>query len=239
MTYWTRRLGSLNISKPDNYYNRLNLKRIESRGRAGKYRTISSFIDSVDIALDEGLRISDITEKDKPLGQSLEKYGECLTEDRYLDFGSMINELVVRLEGDRSIQKALQERTRFLVVDEYQDINALQERLIRNVVGKNTKIAVVGDDDQSIYAWRGAVVDNILLNFSNRYDNVQKVRLEDNFRSSEGIVGLANGYIKLNAARLRKKMNVPDNSKVTTTKHDIEYKHFDTEDEQADFIAPN
>ena len=102
------------------------------------------------------------------LADSIEAYRELLEKDRYLDFSTMIHELVALLEANPSVHEALHQKVRYLVVDEYQDINGLQERLIKLITGPDTRITVVGDDDQSIYGWRGAVVDNI-INFSKRF----------------------------------------------------------------------
>src|ERR1700749_4321289 len=76
---------------------------------------------------------------------------------------------------------------KYLVVDEYQDVNPLQEQLIRGLTQFGANLCVVGDDDQTIYQWRGSEVGNI-LSFKDRYAGVRQVTLDDNFRSSEGVV---------------------------------------------------
>lgn len=224
------------VSKPANWYQNLALQSIQSGNGWGKYRLLENFLDSIDIMLDENIDLEDIAATDGLLADSLARYHDQLHIDHYLDFSHMISELVQRLESDKTIRKAMQDRTKYLVVDEYQDVNGLQERLIKGIVGKQTRITVVGDDDQSIYAWRGAVVDNI-IDFVKRYRDVKQVRLEDNFRSTPSIIELANKYIRWNSNRLRKKMLYPKYGKLKSTKTDIQYRHFKTEDEQADFIA--
>src|SRR3989449_4986728 len=96
---------------------------------------------------------------------------------------------------------------RYVVVDEYQDVNPLQERLVRGLVRFGANLCVVGDDDQTIYQWRGSQVANI-VSFSQRYAGVQQVVLDDNFRSSKGVVELGRSIAdRIPAAeRLAKKM---------------------------------
>ena len=110
------------------------------------------------------------------------------------DFTEMINLAVQLLEADPVedpvagvVQEHIREYIRYVVVDEYQDVNPLQERLIRGLTQFGANLCVVGDDDQTIYQWRGSEVTNILT-FADRYEGVRSVTLDDNFRSSEGVV---------------------------------------------------
>ena len=125
---------------------------------------------------------------------SLESYLQLLDRHSYLDYTDILIRAVESLESASSSHlKALRERIdayKFITVDEYQDINPIQERLVKAMCGKSAKLCVVGDDDQTIYQWRGSDVENILT-FSKRRKNVKKVILDDNFRSSKGIVELA------------------------------------------------
>src|ERR1043165_3128543 len=98
----------------------------------------------------------------------------------------MIQELVSLLERDKAARAELRARVKHLVVDEYQDVNGLQQRLIKAMVGPKTKIAVVGDDGQSIYWWRGAIVD-FLIGFRKNFKGVKTARLEANFGSRKGV----------------------------------------------------
>jgi DNA helicase II / ATP-dependent DNA helicase PcrA len=92
-----------------------------------------------------------------------------------------------------------------LIVDEYQDVNPVQEAVIATLHALGASVCVVGDDDQTLYQWRGSDVDNI-LSFAARYPSVTQVQLEENFRSSEGVVAMASQFIKQVVRRLPKEM---------------------------------
>lgn len=141
-------------------------------------------------------------------------YMKLLYDNAYFDFTEMINLAVQLLEGDPDedgaaalVQRHIEEDVRFVVVDEYQDVNPLQERLIRGLVQFDANLCVVGDDDQTIYQWRGSEVSNILT-FVDRYAGVRQVTLDDNFRSSEGVVEVGRSVAELipSGARLSKAM---------------------------------
>ena len=128
---------------------------------------------------------------------SLNAYLELLYDKAQFDFTEMINLAVQQLEADPTededaarVQAHIRDDIRYVVVDEYQDVNALQEQLIAGLIQFGANLCVVGDDDQTIYQWRGSQVSNILT-FAKRYKGVRKVTLGDNFRSSDGIVELA------------------------------------------------
>jgi DNA helicase-2/ATP-dependent DNA helicase PcrA len=128
--------------------------------------------------------------------ESFDKYMTLLRESSYFDYTQIIRSAVDYLEGDPledddfvRVQDHIRNDTRYVVVDEYQDVNPLQERLIRSLVKFGANLCVVGDDDQTIYQWRGSQVSNIVT-FSARYRGVRQVVLDDNFRSSKGVVEL-------------------------------------------------
>ena len=222
------------VSKPYNYYHRLKLAALEGKFGIKRYSVISEFVRSVDIVADEGISLKRLRKSEPELAASIEAYRKCLAEDRYVDFATMIHGLVTLLEKDSNLRKELHSRLRYLVVDEYQDINGLQERLIEAMVGPKTRITVVGDDDQSIYAWRGSVVHHI-VNFRKRFRNVKLIKLEENFRSTKGIVDLANRYIQLNGTRLSKSMR--PHGPANFGGGDIQYRHFASEEQQVEFIV--
>ena len=91
-----------------------------------------------------------------------------------------------------------------MIVDEYQDVNPVQEAIVWSLHELGARICVVGDDDQTIYQWRGSDVENILT-FDKRYPDVEQIPLEENFRSSEGVVETARAFIEQNSARLRRR----------------------------------
>lgn len=121
-------------------------------------------------------------------------YMKLLYANAYFDYTEMIHLAVQFLEGDVAeddsagvVQQHIRDDIRYVVVDEYQDVNPLQERLVRGLTQFGANLCVVGDDDQTIYQWRGSEVSNIVT-FSDRYAGVRQVTLAENFRSSEGIV---------------------------------------------------
>lgn len=119
-------------------------------------------------------------------------YMKLLYNHAYFDFTEMINLAVQFLEGEEgegenAVQRHVREDIRYVVVDEYQDVNPLQERLVKGLTQFGANLCVVGDDDQTIYQWRGSEVGNIVT-FCDRYSGVRQVTLDDNFRSTEGVV---------------------------------------------------
>lgn len=127
-------------------------------------------------------------------------YQERLKRCNALDFGDLILLTVRLLEQHPSLLKQWQERFRWLLVDEYQDTNPAQYRLIRLLAGNRRNLCVVGDDDQSIYSWRGADIRNI-LEFEKDFPDVTIVRLEQNYRSSGRILKAAGAVVSRNFGR--------------------------------------
>jgi|694.fasta_scaffold49926_4 DNA helicase-2/ATP-dependent DNA helicase PcrA len=144
------------------------------------------------------------------LRRALDTYLELLREHRYFDYSGILAEAVAALSGDDRADEPLREfvRTtvRHVIVDEYQDLNPLQERLVRSMHSLGAIVSVVGDDDQTIYQWRGSDISGILT-FSERYEDVLTVTLDDNFRSSPGVVEVGRLIAEGNdPARLKKHM---------------------------------
>ena len=135
----------------------------------------------------------------------LETYQRLLNDKSYLDYSSILEEAVTLLTNDEGVQARLAERVKYLIVDEYQDVNPVQEAIVWSLHELGAQICVVGDDDQTIYQWRGSDVKNILA-FDRRYPAVDQIPLEENFRSSEGVVETARAFIEQNSARLPKAM---------------------------------
>jgi len=166
---------------------------------------INTFIRGVDIVREEMLKPEDISNSEAFV-RAYHLYNEKLHEKRFLDFSSMMALAVRFLENDDNILSEVRKRFTYITVDEYQDVNLIQERLVKLMAGKKNNICVVGDDDQSIYQWRGSTVDNI-INFKERYSKVFTHHLPTNFRSTDGIINLANELIQNNNPnRLKKSM---------------------------------
>ena len=142
---------------------------------------------------------------------ALGKYTDLLDQHRYLDYSRIMREAMLALdnaggEAAGRLQKAVAERVKYLIVDEYQDVNPLQEEIIRRIQQLGANLCVVGDDDQTIYQWRGSEISNI-LEFVGRYPGVRPVTLAENFRSSQAVVGSGRRVAELNDPnRLRKAM---------------------------------
>lgn len=142
------------------------------------------------------LREDEVDEDLVPDGvkSSFRDYMTLIYEKAYFDYTEIINLAVQFIEGDEDddedaarVRRHIREDIRYVVVDEYQDVNPLQERLVRGLTQFGANLCVVGDDDQTIYQWRGSEVSNIVT-FADRYAGVRQVTLAENFRSSEGVV---------------------------------------------------
>ncbi len=168
------------------------------------------------------------------LKSGLAAYQALLAQHHYLDYSAIMDRAVIELETNDDFRKRIGERIKHVIVDEYQDVNPIQERLVRAMADAGAHVCVVGDDDQTIYQWRGSDVSNILT-FKDRYANVHQVRLQENFRSSEGVIDLAREFIKQNQHRLDKAM-VPTNAQ-PYEKGDIVALGHDTPEEEARYIA--
>jgi DNA helicase II / ATP-dependent DNA helicase PcrA len=164
----------------------------------------------------------------------LDTYRALLEERRYFDYSAIMEVAVEVLTKERSLRRRLANRIRHVIVDEYQDVNPIQETIVRLLHGLGAQICVVGDDDQTIYQWRGSNVQGILT-FQNRYAKVKQIKLEENFRSSQGIVETARAFIEQNVERLRKNMQ-PASAQVYEP-GDIVALPFDNPDQEAVYIA--
>ncbi len=135
---------------------------------------------------------------------AFDEYRKILKEKGYISFSFLIYELIEKIKTNKEIQEYLK-TIKHLVVDEYQDVDDLQERLIHNINDYGAKVCVVGDDDQTIYQFRGSNANN-MIGFSKRYDDVVTKRLDINYRSEKSIVGIADEVIINNSNRLEKNM---------------------------------
>ncbi|EAH6416503.1 ATP-dependent helicase [Campylobacter coli] len=132
-----------------------------------------------------------------------QNYQEYLLKHNFVDFDDLLLLTNILLENDQNFAKEQSSFYRYITVDEYQDTNALQYKILKNLCCFHENICVVGDDDQSIYSWRGAKIENI-LNFQSEFSNVKLVKLEQNYRSVGMILKAANNLISHNKKRLGK-----------------------------------
>lgn len=139
------------------------------------------------------------------IAQIYEEYQKELQKNNALDFDDLINKCVELFEKDKEVLEYYQKRFKYIMVDEYQDTNNSQFRLIELLAGAYKNLCVVGDDDQSIYKFRGANIENI-LNFEKLFENTRVIKLEQNYRSFGNILEAANHVIANNKKRKNKKL---------------------------------
>lgn len=132
-------------------------------------------------------------------------YQKSLKDHMALDFDDLIGRVVTLLENNPEVREKWQKRFRYILIDEYQDTNAAQYKLIKLLINESRNICVVGDDWQSIYSWRGADFKNI-LNFERDFKNAAVIRLEQNYRSTKPILDAAHAVIAKNTQRSEKKL---------------------------------
>lgn len=167
--------------------------------------------------------------------EAWEMYGNHLDEKRYLDYTEIIVQAIRVLYDEEDLAARIADQVRYLIVDEYQDVNPLQEGLVSRLHELGANLCVVGDDDQTIYQWRGSNVDNI-LHFTERYPGVETVPIEENWRSSAGVVEAARTVIEHNDPdRLPKTMVSGDAQ--AFERGDVLCRQFATPDEEAEWIA--
>ena len=135
----------------------------------------------------------------------VKKYNETLRSSGGFDFDDLLNVPVEKFRDDPETLQKWQSKFNHILVDEYQDTNRSQYLLMKMLAGDRGNITVVGDDDQSIYSWRGAVVENI-LSFENDFKDTKIVKLERNYRSTETILKVANEVVSRNRKRMSKKL---------------------------------
>ncbi len=165
-----------------------------------------------------------------------EKYRAKLYAEKYFDYSLILRETVEQLEKNAAFRARIAERVRYLTVDEYQDTNPIQERLISLIKGLGAKLCVVGDDDQTIYQFRGSDANNILT-FMQRYDIQKYIVLDTDYRSTESVVDVAKNIIGQNIRRLPKIMQ--SGCSTVCDKGDVVYAEFEHQDDEYEFIARN
>ena len=141
----------------------------------------------------------------KQIAKIYEEYEAYLLENNLVDFDDLLALTYRLLEENPELAKRTSEQYQYIMIDEYQDTNELQFRLLKMLCSSHNNLCVVGDDDQSIYGWRGANVRNI-LEFHEDFENTMVVKLEENYRSRASILKVANELIQHNRTRLGKKL---------------------------------
>jgi DNA helicase-2/ATP-dependent DNA helicase PcrA len=136
-------------------------------------------------------------QRHRELAQAFDRYCQLTKQRNVIDYDDQIYLLVQLLEDRPNIRELLQQRYQYILVDEFQDTNPMQSRLLDLLVGKERNLMVVGDDDQSIYGWRGATLANI-LQFTERYSDTEQIALIKNYRSTQAILDGAYRLIQHN-----------------------------------------
>ncbi|MFO0727480.1 MAG: UvrD-helicase domain-containing protein [Myxococcota bacterium] len=181
---------------------------IETEGRG---ISISGVLTEIDRAKNHGLLPKDFAAQQKGFGFPVEtaarrvypRYQEELKKSNAMDFGDLLLLAVELLKHHPEVRDRLKRRFRYVLVDEFQDTNKVQFDLLKLITEDHHNLAVVGDDDQAIYRWRGAEVGNI-LGFPTLYPDAKVVKLEQNYRSTGNILSAANAIIQKNRQRHQK-----------------------------------
>ncbi len=159
----------------------------------------------------------------KQIAKIYEEYEAYLLENNLVDFDDLLSLTYKILDENDELARDTSEKYRYIMIDEYQDTNEIQLKLLQKLCSSHNNICVVGDDDQSIYGWRGAHIRNI-LEFDQDFSNANIVKLEKNYRSTQKILTVANALIEHNRGRLGKTLEStrPEGKDVVTIKSDHE-----------------
>jgi len=158
-------------------------------------------------------------------------YFEQMKTENAMDFDDLLLNTALLLERNKEVLQKYQDIYKYIMVDEYQDTNTVQFRIVNLLAEKHHNICVVGDDDQAIYGWRGANIQNILT-FHQDYPEVKIIKLERNYRSSQSILNLANRVIAANQSRHKKTMWTQEGDGAFPSLVTTEY-----DNEEVDYIA--
>ncbi|HIZ06693.1 MAG TPA: DNA helicase PcrA [Candidatus Eubacterium avistercoris] len=209
-------------------------KRLEIDTKLYKERT---FLNAISSAKDELISPEEFSLKAagdfalQKQAQVYREYQQVLKKNNALDFDDLIMKCVELFRADRDVLESYQERFRYIMVDEYQDTNTAQFHLVQLLADKYKNLCVVGDDDQSIYKFRGANIHNI-LNFEQYFPDAKVIKLEQNYRSTQNILDAANAVIKNNTGRKEKVL--------WTDQHageKIIFRQFEAAFDEADYIS--
>ncbi|MGI6748282.1 MAG: ATP-dependent DNA helicase [Anaerovoracaceae bacterium] len=207
---------------------------LEIQSNGGYFKTINELTKAWQTLNNENIPLSDIAKHDTVLYTQLSNLASKLLNDGYMDFSYAIRLAVEELKKISLKGGSYIEKYKYLFVDEYQDINPIQEEFIKTFANHLDMLFVVGDDDQAIYGWRGANVQNILT-FKDRYNDVSIHKLLINFRSTKAIVETANSFVQANLNYERLPKDISSNSDGNI--QDLRKLWFTTRDEEAQWIA--
>lgn len=209
-------------------------KKLEIDTKILKERTIQNKISSCkdELVSPETYMLQSFADfQEKKIAKCYAEYQAMLKKNNALDFDDLLMKTVELFKAEPEILMNYQNRWQYIMVDEYQDTNTAQFELIRLLAGSRHNLCVVGDDDQSIYKFRGANIRNI-LDFERYYPEAKVVKLEQNYRSVQNILDAANSVIRNNSARKEKSLWSKNEEGER-----IHFRHFDTAFEEAEYIS--
>lgn len=216
------------------HYFDINLHQIHPRHPDAKYEKIKWFTDDIDTIrrerhVDAMYAAADDLAED--LMESYDAFRDIMEEYHFFDYEELIYRTVNLLESNEDVLEEVRHQYQYIIVDEHQDVNRSQARLIELLAGDDANLCVVGDDDQSIFGWRGAHPENF-REFADTYDANSEI-LAQNFRSTEAVVDISHEVISQNANRIEKPMEARRRHEIG----DIYQHYFDDENEEIEFIA--
>ena len=209
-------------------------KRLQIDTKMLKERTILAAISSAkdELISPEEYELGTLGDyRKQKIARAYREYQATLKKSNAMDFDDLLMKTVELFKADREVLGSYQRRFKYIMVDEYQDTNTAQFELIRLLADDHHNLCVVGDDDQSIYKFRGANIRNI-LDFESVYPEAEVIRLEQNYRSTQNVLDAANAVIRNNKGR--------KNKTLWTDKGEgsrIHFRQFDNAYEEAEFIA--
>ena len=225
----------------------IGLDRLRSRTRSNTYgETLRTFLNTLNVIHQKGIDPGKV--EDSVLAEVISNYRKIAYNEPnfFFDFNKIIDELITYLKQKPDELIKLRERFSHVFVDEYQDVDYRQENLIQLLTnyGKQPLLTVVGDDDQALYGFRGASVENILT-FSKRYPNVEQVTLNDNFRSTHAIVSISDEAVRVieSGQRITKEPRarkaLPDGELIERMADpgDVQLRTFSSEEDEAEWVA--
>ena len=213
----------------ERYYEEIGMKDMNLQ----KYSETDLFIKVMSL-LNENW--NDSEKWSKNVRDAFEKYQYKMYAEKHFDYSLILREMVNQLEKNQTFRKIVAKKVRYLTVDEYQDTNPVQEKLVSLLKELGANLCVVGDDDQTIYQFRGSDSTNIIT-FMQRY-NIQKyILLDTDYRSTSGIVDVARNIIVNNSHRLPKKMQ--SGCSTVYDEGDVVFKECNTAEDEYEFIAKN
>ncbi len=212
---------------------------LEAEGIDDKKYPPQTLMEQIARLKDKGITVDKVENnyRSTVLSGVYQKYQARLIELNAVDFGDILLDTLVIFMSDADILRQYQQKFKYIMVDEYQDTNVTQYLFLRLLSQLNRNLCCVGDDDQSIYSWRGAEIENI-MRFQKDFTDAQVIRLERNYRSTANILTAASGLIAHNATRLGKTLRVADNSPAKQTNNEkIKVISLDSGKEEAAWIA--